>query len=171
MYFVLNALIAALQQLKAVLHKVEIQYQSFASDGTMRHRLYLLAKSKIGSDASPLDIVNDDLGCAESVTTILKELIDFPVITGTWTLNDMLSKDPRFQRGYGGQTEGRIIISPTGTGNGTIRGHVGIMGPGGVIMSATSADGIWRQNYTVEKWKNRYAAEGRLPIYYYDIIG
>ena len=129
--------------------------------------LFQRAKITIGRDASPLDIVNDDLGCAESVTQIISKIVPIPIITGTWTLNDYFSKDWRFSRANENAGPGAIIISPTGTGNGRIRGHVGILGPNKTIMANDSALGIWRQTYTVESWRTRYQKHGGFPVYFY----
>lgn len=143
-----------------------IMLQDKQLDKTRREQLFEQAQSFIGKDASPSDMVHDDLGCAESVTAILQTVIDFPIITGTWTLNDRLAKDSRF-RAVTNYQKGDIIISPTGTGNGNIRGHVGICAKGDGIMSNTSTDGIWRENYTQKGWRDRYKVHGGMPINYY----
>ena len=112
-----------------------------------------VAESALGKDASPDDIVPDDVGCAESVSNIIRELIpDFPIITGTWTLWDKMENDERFVNVTEPQP-GDIIISPTGTlRNAPFIGHVGIMLDNYKIMSATSANGLWEQNYNLDSW-------------------
>ena len=132
--------------------------------------LYEQARLMIGRDASPLDFVGDELGCAESVTQILKKVTPFPIITGTWTLWDRLKRDTRFVAVHGRPERGTIIIAPTGTGNGSMRGHVGILADEGKIMSATSADGIWRQNYNLDTWTDRYFRRGGFPVFLFKLI-
>ena len=88
-------------------------------------RVYLACLSKLGKDASPKDLVDDDVGCAETVSTILHELwADIPVISGTYTLWDYLKFSGKFKEILIPQS-GDIVISPTGTGNGRIKnGHM-----------------------------------------------
>lgn len=132
--------------------------------------LFKVAQASLGVDISPLDAVSDDLGCAESVSWIIRKVIsDFPIITGTWTLNKKLSEDLRFERVYY-YHPGTIIISPTGSGNGKIPGHVGICGEGQDIMSADSFDGVFKLNFTQNTWRSRYGQLGGMPIYYYRLI-
>lgn len=129
--------------------------------------LYQEAIKAIGMDASPEDLAPDELGCAETVSSIVRKVLpDFPVITGTWVLNDKLSKDERFER-VGEPEIGAIIMSPTGMGNGTFPGHTGICGDKNTIMSNVSATGKFDQNYTIESWKLRYMVKGQFPMIYY----
>lgn len=137
---------------------------------TLQERLFIEARNWLGKDASPLDIASDELGCAESISNIISKVTDFPIITGTWTLWDKMDKDPRFKRVAENNGRGTIVISPTGTGNHKIRGHAGILGEGVDIMSATSRDGIFRTNYTIGSWKERYKGIGMFPIYYYKLV-
>lgn len=126
-----------------------------------------IARSTIGVDASPDDLVDDDVGCAESVSNIIRQKFpDFPIIPGTWTLWDRLENDSRFTR-VDNPKPGDIIISPTGTvRNAPFVGHVGIMLDEERIMSSTSATGLWEQNYSIDSWVSRWAAAG-YPIYLY----
>lgn len=139
-------------------------------DPTRGRMLYLAAKSYIGKDASPLDVASDELGCAESVSNIIRAVVSFRIITGTWTLWDTIRNDTRFMSVNLSPTAGDIVISPTSTGNGTIRGHVGIVGEGGTIISASSDSGKMEQNYTLESWEKRYHDYGGMPVYYYRLI-
>ena len=154
---IIRRLIKLLMQLIALKRKTK----------SRQHLLYERARLYIGRDASPLDLVNDDLGCAESVSQIISKIVPFPIITGTWTLNDRLAGDLKFQRVNENAGPGTIIISPTGTGNGKIRGHVGILGPDKTIMANDSALGLWRQSYTVESWRQRFQTMGGFPVYFY----
>lgn len=115
-----------------------------------------LVQAKLGTDVSPRDLAHDEVGCAESVTTLLKELYpETPIITGTYTLWEYL-RDPK--NGYERvtvPTPGCIIISPTGTGNGT--GHVGIFTRENLIASNQSSTGRFLENYTLDVWLRTYA--------------
>jgi hypothetical protein len=133
--------------------------------------IYESALSFVGKDASPDDLASDELGCAESVTNVIKKVLpDFPIITGTWTLYDRLRKDTRFKKVTTPQV-GDIIISPTGSvAKATFPGHVGVVGMGHTIMSNSSATGIFESNYTFESWRARYRNIGGYPIYYFRLI-
>ena len=124
----------------------------------------------IGVDASPGDRADDVLGCAESVTEILKKVRPrTPIILGTWTLNEYF-KNTKGYRQVTVPMPGDIVISPTGMGNGKIRGHVGIVGRRGTILSNSSASGKWMSFYTLESWNKRYQKKGGITTTYYSLI-
>lgn len=134
-----------------------------------REKLLEKAKSFLGQDASPNNYVSDEVACSESVCHILKQVIDFPMITGTWTLLDTLKKDKRFKI----TTEmkaGNIIISPTGAGYGNMRGHTGILLGNGQIASNTSDTGLWTNNYTIDSWVARYRTRGGMPVVLIELL-
>lgn len=139
---------------------------------TNRESLLRSAKDHVGRDASPFDWASDELSCAESLSSIIKKSIarDFPLELATWRLYKLLQKDKRFQQTTG-LLAGNIIISPTGYGNGRIRGHCGILGEGEMIYSSSSATGNWEQNYSLGQWIQRYRREGALPIYVFEPLG
>lgn len=121
----------------------------------------------IGVDASPNDIAPDELGCAETVSTLINKVDrDFPIIPGTWTLWNILNNRTNYERVTVPSPE-TIIISPTGTGNGSIPGHVGIMLDDGVIASNDSATGKFIKNYTLDTWQKRYVEKGGFKVYMY----
>ncbi len=156
--------------LKKRVMELVLLWQRMTRKKSRRAVLYELARLSRGRDASPLDLVNDDLGCAESVSQLIRKVIRFPIVTGTWTLNDILKMDSRFQDANHNRSPGTIIICATGTGNGKIRGHVGILGDRGIIMAADSRDGIWREGYTLGTWKNRYEVKGGFTTHYYALL-
>jgi len=126
-----------------------------------------ICEAHLGVDASPKDIVSDDVACAETVATLLNKYDGkTPLITGTWTLNEYLKKT------YKTVTEplpGDIIMSPTGTGKyGTI-GHVGVVMGDGTIASNDSRTGLFVKNYSMETWKRRYHETQGMPIIIYRI--
>jgi hypothetical protein len=128
------------------------------------------AKAKMGVDASPLDRAPDELGCAESVSTILSGILDFPIVTGTWTLWRELESNKAFSKVIV-PAPGCVIISPTGTGKGSIKnGHAGIVGENGIVYSNNSASGKWDDYLTLDSWKDYYVKKGGYPVYYYQLI-
>ncbi len=134
-----------------------------------REELYQRALQYLGTDASPDDLANDVVGCAESVTTILNKYMGLKIILGTATMYTVLEHSPRFKRVAVPQ-RGDIILSPTGMGNGTIQGHTGIVGDNGIVMSNSSATGKWSANFTIATWDARYKVMGGLPVFYYTLI-
>ncbi len=139
----------------------------FEKPKTRAQMLYEHALAAIGTDASPVDVASDDLGCAESVSNLISKVISFPIITGTWTLWDVFRRDKRFEEvsEYGGR--GIIVICATGTGNGKIRGHVGILGENKEIMSSSSETGLWGVFYNIKTWKKRYGDIGDFTTFYF----
>lgn len=139
-------------------------------DETNQGKLYLEAVLSIGKDASPIDLAGDSNGCAESVTNVLRKILpEVPVILGTYTLLEHLKQSPRFQ-----QTvflrPGTIVICATGTGNGRIQGHVGIVGKQAIIMSSDSATGLWLENFTYGSWYHKYHNVGGFKVYLFAVI-
>lgn len=134
-------------------------------------RLYFTAFTYIGHDASPKNLTDSELACAESLSNIIKEAcpeLQFPIFLSTRTLYNYLIASPSFKPVNEPQ-KGDIILSPTGTGNNTIRGHCGIVGritsPDGslYVMSNTSKTGLWAANYTVKQWNAYFRDKGGIP--------
>ncbi len=132
-------------------------------------RIYKTAVSLIGLDASPKDLATDDLGCAESVSTILATLFPpFQVILGTYALFLALRGAPEFVE-VTNPLPGDVIISPTGLGGqgGIAHGHTGIVGENRIVISNDSATGKWSSNYTLDSWRARYAQRGGYPVFFF----
>jgi len=91
------------------------------------------------------------------------------VVTGTSEMTTQLRKSSRFKATLD-LAVGNVIISPTGSGNGKIRGHVGIIGENGKIMSNSSANGLWEENFTVKKWVDLYRGVGGLRIFVFEPV-
>lgn len=133
-------------------------------------KVYDQAKACLGISLVP---VGDDreLGCAISVTVLLKEKVgmDIQEVLSTNELLGNLIKSPYFQE-VANPLAGDIVISATGTStlpNTPItHGHVGIVGLHG-IMSNNSYTGLWSEFYTLETWKERYSVQGGYPIRYF----
>lgn len=122
---------------------------------------------KAGTDFTPDWMVPDEVSCSYAVTTILKEIDPlFPIITGTYTLDDYLSKNPKFERVLEPEA-GDLVVSPTGQGNGNLIGHTGFYINETDIMSNNSNTGLFEKNYTRESWRNRYHYKGGFPVRLY----
>jgi hypothetical protein len=135
-----------------------------------RRTLSQLIEANIGIDASPNDLAPDELGCAETVTTLLKQIHpQMPILTGTWSLYDYL-RNPKngWERTPVPQPE-CIIISPTGLGKKGTNGHVGFCLKDDVIASNSShpsSKGKFIKNFTVHTWLN-YFGGMNYPTFYF----
>lgn len=132
--------------------------------------LALIAENFIGTDASPKDTADDELACVDSLTLIVKYVFpDFRHILSTQGLKKELDDSHHFKPTLE-LKRGNIILSVTDTGNGTVRGHCGILRSPTRIMSNTSADGLWKDNYSLDAWIQRFRVKGGLKIYVYEPI-
>lgn len=122
---------------------------------------------KDGTDFTEDWMVPDEVSCAYAVSTILREIDQtFPIITGTATLDDYLSKSTKFERVLEPQA-GDLVVSPTGQGNGNLIGHTGFYISDTEIMSNNSNTGLFEKNYTRDGWRNRYHYKGGFPVRLY----
>lgn len=134
------------------------------SDGL---KIYQIALSCLGTDASPNDLAPDELGCAETVSTIInKASFKMPIILSTREFYNYLNTN---WLQVSVPLPGDIILSPTGFGgkNGVANGHTGIVGTGEAIMSNNSSTGKFERNYTLASWKARYADKGGYPVWFF----
>lgn len=136
-----------------------------------RVKLYYTALTFLGTDASPLDEADDEVGCADSASNIIIRAFG-PVIYHTLSTANLYTqllnskqfikvKDFKF---------GDIIISPTGMGKYPkviSNGHVGICGEDEEIMSNSSATGLFTNNYTIKAWVDRWRIKGGYPIFFF----
>lgn len=123
---------------------------------------------KKGTDFTEDWMVPDEVSCSFAVSTILKEIDPtFPIIMGTATLDDYLSKSPKFERAIE-PVAGDLVVSPTGQGNGLLsNGHTGFYISDTEIMSNNSNNGLFETNYTRDSWRNRYHYKGGFPVRLY----
>jgi hypothetical protein len=134
--------------------------------------LYFGAYRCMGVDITPKDYVADTVGCAEAVNAIYKSIFGKPIGGGASTaeMYRALCKHPDFEQVFCDIPErGWIVISPTGYGNGNLRGHVGITGKTH-IMSNDSNTGKWDAKFTIETWRNYYTKLGGIPTYFFKPI-
>lgn len=121
------------------------------------------ALTLLNVDITPKDEVNDEVACIQNMCEVLNKVIKFPRLTYSPDLVRELKNDKIFE-GTLDFNEATIIVSATGTGNGTIRGHAGIIGTNNEIISGNSFNGKWEYNYTIDTWKARYRVKGGMPI-------
>ena len=136
---------------------------------TNGERLYDFSMGFYSIDPTPKDIQPDGFACVESLTTILDLFMGYPLMTYTPTFLEYIKKDIRFKP----TTEfkkGVIIISPTGTGNGKIVGHTGIIGENGKILSNSSLSGLWFDKFDQVSWIERYSRQGNLSLYLFELV-
>jgi hypothetical protein len=132
---------------------------------TNRVKLYDTARRHIGIDVTPLDKINDDVACAETVTTLLRIVLpDTPIIPGTASLHAYFNKNWNRYELVSSPKTGDIVLSPT---IGKNVGHVGIVGLNNTIMSNDSRTGLFVENYTVSSWIERFVTRKGLKVYWY----
>lgn len=135
-----------------------------------RLKLLRVAKECLGKDMAPF---NDEFGCAEALNQVFKKAFGRDIGGGasTYYLYQVLLNDKRFEKVPLG-LPGDILCSATGYGNKKKlrNGHVGIVSEAGFIMSNTSANGLWENNYTLETWKRRYKDFGQYPMDYFRVV-
>lgn len=136
-------------------------------------RLYSVANACLGIDASPNDLVPDEVGCAETVSDIINKAFpsDMPVIVSTSLLYTYLKNSPKWIQ-VDQPRRGDVIISPSGYGNGRLsNGHTGYLGNGvgdqASIMSNNSNTGLFDIHYTLATWNARYKAIGGYPVLFF----
>jgi hypothetical protein len=94
-------------------------------------KIYDIAKENIGNHMTLNPAIPAEEGCAEAVSKILSlaGVANIPTtgIPGTATLFEWLNTNTNFER-LSAPTAGAIIVSATGSGNGTVSSHTGIVG-------------------------------------------
>lgn len=138
-----------------------------------RIKLYEAAKNALGTDASSNDEAPDELGCADTVSHIIKaafgEYFTGRNIVSTRVLYQKLRDSSEYVEARI-PTPGCIVISPTGYSRqpGQV-GHVGIVMLDGGIASNNSFGpnkGRFTENFTNESWQQYYGAKGFWTKYY-----
>lgn len=153
-----------------LLHIVALLRDYFSKpDPGASGKLYMIALTCLGVDASPNDIAPDEYGCAETVNAIHTRAFGAPIggDVSTYRLYSAIRVHSRF---IGSDTprRGDIVLSPSGYGNGKLsNGHVGIVGDNGVIMSNDSKTGLFTENFTLDSWRKRYVDLGGYPMLFF----
>jgi hypothetical protein len=138
-----------------------------------RLKLYEAAIKHLGKDASPNDLAPDELACAETVNEIIRDAFGNYFYSGSIVSTYYMYKalrDSSLFKEVSIPTPGDVVISPTGyatKSNVIPNGHVGIVMLEGKIASNDSRDGVFRENYTIDSWKERYVNRGGYILKFY----
>lgn len=136
---------------------------------TPSETLYMIATGLIGHHLTMDESVPWMVGCMEAVSFILDAFAvpGIPVtgFAGTAAGLAFILRSPRFME-VNSYTVGAVIIAATGTGNGKIRGHVGICGKI-QIMSNNSETGKWDTQWTIDRWLAYYTNYGGIKTRYF----
>lgn len=137
---------------------------------TNREKLYDVAAESLGKRMILDKAVPDSLGCASSLSHVLKlaGVVGLPPkgIGSTAVLHKWLSENPQFTK-VSSPLPGDVISSPTGTPGAKLsNGHMGIVVKYG-ICSNNSQDGRWSQHWKLPEWIDYYTTKGRIPTTYF----
>lgn len=136
---------------------------------TKAEQLYDLSKSLLGQHLTLNENVPWMVGCMEAVSRILRDFgvagVPLKGIEGTLQGLEFLKNSKQFQEIYS-YTHGAVIISATTTGNGKVRGHVGVCGDQ-AIMSNNSETGNWDTQWNITRWLAYYQCYGAIPTRYF----
>ena len=129
---------------------------------TATEKLYDLSKSLLGTRLGRDKSIPWMVNCANACTDVLIRAgvkgLPPKGIAGTAALLSFLEDSTEFKE-VDVYTPGAVIINATGTGNGKIRGHVGLAGYH-TIMSNNSETGFWDDQWNWERWYNYYEKYG-----------
>lgn len=133
---------------------------------TMSEKFLKICLDALDTDPSTPDGVKDEVGCADTVSNLIKRLFpDFPIIYSTKDLDWKLFQDKRFER-ITEPERGCIIISPR---TNTVFGHTGVFITQERIASNNSKTGLFQGNYSWESWIKTFKEGRGLKIYLYKI--
>ena len=141
--------------------------------------IFNVAKDNLGIHLTLDPNVSPEMGCAEAVSKILSLAgISVPKrgIPGTAALLAWLQVNPDFEA-IEVPEQGAIIVSATGSGNGSFPGHTGIFGAFGAmyvgdwgICSNDSATGRLREQWCLKDWVHYYETVGGMKTWYFRAI-
>lgn len=144
-------------------------------------KLYNAAKAALGHHKTLNDSVAPEVGCAEAWSAVAKEggVQGIPTsgFAGTEQVWQFVRSNSQFEK-IDTPEPGATVISPTGHGNGSVRGHVGILamydlmyaGDWG-ICSNDSNSGLFREQWSLKEWQKYYGDAGKLPVDIYRFKG
>lgn len=141
----------------------------YEEGGNQPELLYQLAKGLLGRHLTMDESVPWMVGCMEAASYILDafDIPGIPVkgIPGTIVGLEFLISSPCFKEVWE-YSVGAVLIAATGTGNGKIRGHVGICGIN-QIMSNNSETGKWDTQWDIKRWLAYYGDYGGIKTRYF----
>lgn len=131
------------------------------------------ASSLLGKHLSLDESIPWGVGCAEAISKVLK---DFGVqgipdrgFPGTVGIGAFLRQSNEFRTNRI-MHPGVVILEETGTGNGLIRGHVGIVLDKEIIASNNSETGKFSNHWTIQRWDDYYRKYGGIPTQLFECI-
>ena len=137
--------------------------------------LYTTAKDLLQpkKDVSPADLAPDELACVESIENVYKACFGTFIggtkpLLNTWEMLVVLGDSPDFKR-IEEPVPGAIILNATWSGNGKVRGHVGICGKSW-IMANNSNTSYWSADYTYPAWNDYFAIHGGMKTHFFKPI-
>lgn len=144
-------------------------------------RMYNCAKNALGTHQTLNDSVAPEVGCAEAWSAIAKlagvQGIPSLGFAGTAQVWAFLKNSPQFEK-IATPEAGATLVSPTGYGNGKVRGHVGVLARYGLMYTADwgvcsndSSTGLFREQWALKEWQQFYGVEGGLPVEMYRFKG
>lgn len=169
-----------IQALRNEIAELEAELQVLLNQISMKQEeIYKIASENIGKHLTLNNAVPNEVGCAEAVSKVLSltGISDGPQgIAGTATLDTWLANSSLFTR-IDSPQEGAIIVSATGSGNGTIEGHTGIFGAFGKaftgdwgICSNDSATGHFLERWNYSRWLAYFHIAGGLGVHIYKAL-
>ena len=133
---------------------------------TNNEKFLKICLDALDTDPSTPDGVKDEVGCAETLSVLIKKIFpDFPILVSTKDLDWKLFSDKRFER-ITIPEMGCIIISPR---TNTIYGHTGMFITSERIASNDSKTGLFKGNYSWNSWIKEMKDRRGLKIYLYRI--
>ena len=154
-----------------ILHFLAQKFQLLLMSETLplNDRLYEVAFSFLGREATPNDEVEDALACVHTLSTIISlsfSELRFPILFSTKDLYRHLKNSPSWKQVDLPQ-HGDVILCVTGTGNDSVsNGHCGVVGKRQAedmsvwIMSNDSRNGLWSANYSLTSWQRYFGSKG-----------
>ena len=148
--------------------------QPVTGEGTANESVFTEAQKALG-ESSRSGPDGGNLACAWMVNKILKRAVGYKVNgDSTTSMNQVFQSHVRSGKALlvpiNDAQPGDVIISPTTWSPKRNTGHVGIIGEGSDVYSNSSGAAKWENNYTVDRWQNRYQNQKGLKTYVYRIL-
>lgn len=134
---------------------------------TKREKLLEVAMNSLGKDLRT-GVAPKNLACVEHLVQVIKKVVYIPEMYHTSDLGKYI-KHSSLWKGTLELKPGNLILSITGTGNGSIRGHAGIILDDGKIASNDSITGKWDDYHTIDSWRRRYSTKGGMKILVFEL--
>lgn len=148
---------------------------------SMQDKIRSVLLANLGKHCTLNPQIPADVGCAEAVSYLLKQLgiVDGPEgIAGTAQLLSWVEGRTEHFTEIDSPEPGALIISATGTGNGSVEGHTGFFGGFGTqyaydwgIVSNDSNTGLLREQWSFSEWNKWYTQQGGITPRIFRVLG